>query len=107
MATAKKPVAASKAVAPARRAQLTPQASGDPIAAAAAALMHGTPKQGEEAAAEAKKEGEAVVHVNVPTPFRLTLDNLQEIQYHVGAQKMPLAHAEHWYAKANGVEIVK
>jgi len=105
MATAKK--VATKVPAPARRAQLTPQAVGDPIAAAAQALMTGAPKAGEEAVAEAKKDGAEIVHVKVPTPFRLTLDDHSEVQYTPGTPRMPRAHAEHWYAVANGVEIVK
>lgn len=44
------------------------------------------------------------VKVNVPKPFRLTDATGAEHQYTVGEQEMPEDHADHWYAKAHGVE---
>lgn len=104
MATAAKKTDSKSA--PARRAQLTPQAAGDPVAAAAEALMAGKPSNGAEIVQEAKEAGEEIVNVKVPQAFRLTLDSHHEIAYDAHTAKMPKAHAEHWYAKANGVEIV-
>lgn len=103
MATAAKKTA--NTTAPNRRAQLTPQAAGDPVAAAAEALMSGKPSNGAEAVKEAKEAGEEVVKVKVPKRFVLTLDSHHEIAYDEHTTSMPKAHAEHWYAKANGVEI--
>ncbi len=50
------------------------------------------------------RKGEEVV-VMVPKAFTLTNENHAETHYPVGLQRMPLAHANHWYAKAHGVQI--
>lgn len=45
---------------------------------------------------------------NVPKAFTLTDDDHKPHHYTVGTHpKMPIAHAEHWFARAHGVEIVK
>lgn len=51
-----------------------------------------------------KREAELVTAA-VPRPLMLTDDNSVVHKYDVGVQDMPRAHAEHWYAKAHGVEI--
>lgn len=100
MATAKKtPPAAG-------RRQLSPAVTNDPVAAAATKQGEGV-VEAAQAAAEAKAQGEEVVTVNVPRAFRLTLDDRTEVAYHPGAAMMPISHAEHWYAQANGVTILK
>lgn len=93
------------AVPPARRAQLSPQASGDPVAASAAALSKG-PQSSTEAIEQAKDAGDDIVTVNVPQPFRLTTDDRVETQYTTTTIKMPRTHAEHPYSVANGVKIL-
>ncbi len=99
MATAKKTPQDKK---PSVRAQLTPQASDDPIARAAAG--GGQAQSSDEAAAEAKEKGDAVIKVIVPRTFRLTLDDNSMFEYREGVCQMPAAHFEHAYAKANGVK---
>jgi len=50
---------------------------------------------------------EDTVMANVPKAFKLRLDHHKLIEYKPGAQRMPRAHAEHWYAEANGVTVVE
>lgn len=92
-------------VPPSRRAQLTPQASGDPVAASAAALSKG-PQSSTDALEQAKEAGDDIVTVSVPQPFRLTTDDRVETQYTPSTTKMPRSHAEHPYSVANGVQIL-
>lgn len=49
---------------------------------------------------------EAQVEVNIPKAFNLTDDNHVMHAYGPGKRMMPVSHAEHFYAKANGVTIV-
>ena len=46
-----------------------------------------------------------LITVTVPVKFHLTLDTHDVVQYQPGVQEMPRTHAEHWYAKANGVVV--
>lgn len=46
-----------------------------------------------------------VVTAHVPKGFNLTLDSGHTIRINAGTQEMPREHAEHYYAKANGVTI--
>lgn len=57
--------------------------------------------------AEAAKpaEGEVLVTATVPKAFKLRIDNHVIVDYKPGVQEMPLSHAEHWYSKANGVQV--
>lgn len=96
--------AKSNSTPPARRAQLTPQASGDPVAAAA--VVARGPQSPEVAVEKAKEAGDDVVKVIVPQAFRLTTDDRVETQYTTQTRTMPRSHAEHPYCVANGVEIV-
>lgn len=52
-------------------------------------------------------EGEVVdmVTVTVPKAFILRPDHFQELKFNAGVQKMERQYAEHWWSKANGVEI--
>jgi len=50
-------------------------------------------------------EGEVLV--TVPKAFRLTLDNHVVKEYRAGVQAMSKEHAEHWWAKSQGVEVYK
>lgn len=52
-------------------------------------------------------EGEVVeyVTVTVPKAFKLRVDHFRELQFRAGVQQMEKSLAEHWYSKANGVEI--
>ena len=47
------------------------------------------------------------VVVTVPKDFWLRLSYEEIVHIKAGVQKMPLEQAEHFYAKANGVEIFK
>ena len=48
---------------------------------------------------------EVVVTVTVPKAFALNWTHDQHFKYAAGVQEMPLAHATHWWAKANGVQV--
>lgn len=97
---AKNPV---KASAP-RRAQIAPTDS--PITAQAA--QAGKPNlDAKEAVKEAKADGEDTITVTVPHRFHLTLNNFKRVTYEAGVQEMPVSHAEHKYAVANGVTPYK
>jgi hypothetical protein len=61
----------------------------------------------QEAVAEAVEEGMPDVIVMVPKAFKLRMNDHVVIDYPAGAYSMPREHAEHWYAKANKVTIVK
>lgn len=41
----------------------------------------------------------------IPKNFNLTLDDMTVVNYKAGTRDIPVEHAEHWYAKANGVKI--
>lgn len=47
------------------------------------------------------------VLTTVPVPFKLTIDHHHDVAYPAGTVRMPREHAEHWWAKANGVTIAK
>lgn len=102
----KKTATKANATPPARRAQLNPQASDDPVAKASAAVTKGL-QTSADAVKQAKEEGDDIVNVRVPQAFRLTDDNRVETQYTAETRTMPRSHAEHDYSVANGVEILK
>lgn len=56
---------------------------------------------------EQAEVSEVLVTVTVPKAFKLRVDNDVVIDYRAGVQEMPVEHAEHWYAKANGVEVYR
>jgi hypothetical protein len=58
-----------------------------------------------ETAQEIEQEDNSRVTVMIPRAFILTLDNHHQVQYPAGIDEMPIEHANHWYAKACGVEI--
>ncbi len=67
-----------------------------------------------DAIVEATVDGVAVeaelqqfVTVTVPKPFKLRQASHEVVEYAAGVQEMPVEHAEHWYSKANGVEIYR
>lgn len=51
-------------------------------------------------------KNEKLVKVSVPKAFNLTLDDGSTVRYEAGTETMLEEHAEHWYAQANGVEIL-
>jgi len=51
-----------------------------------------------------KKSGDTVT-VTVPKAFKLRLDHNTELKFEAGIQEMDPKVAEHWFAKANGVEV--
>jgi len=53
-----------------------------------------------------KLKSEVLYKVSVPKAFNLQLDDGSMVRYEAGTETMLDEHAEHWYAKANGVEIV-
>lgn len=59
-----------------------------------------------EATTEKKADESDRVTVRIPRGFILTDDLGRPFTYARGIEDMPRAHAEHWYSKANGVEIV-
>lgn len=48
---------------------------------------------------------EVVVTVTAPKAFTLNWTHDQQFKYAAGVQEMPLVHATHWWAKANGVKV--
>ena len=78
---------ARKRVAVVPAALATPSVVPDPVAEAAAAAL----------------EEDEQIQVNAPRAFTLTRDGQQEIRIRAGVQMMPLADAEHWWSKAQGV----
>lgn len=57
-----------------------------------------------------EKTGEVVlgrgeVLALVPKAFKLTLDDHTEKDYPAGVYPMPKAHANHWWAQNQGVEV--
>lgn len=74
----------------------TPEAGTTPAAPVIAAPVP-------DAAAPAAPR--STVTVTVPKAFKLRIDNATELAIPAGIQEMDPAHAEHWYAKANGVVI--
>lgn len=65
----------------------------------ASALIAGAPSEPEESG--------KIVTVKIPRDFRLTLDSHHEVHYKAGIDEMPLEHALHWFAQANGVEVYR
>lgn len=65
------------------------------------------PAASEEAAPAAPEEAadDGMVTVTVPKAFTLRTDHFTEHKIKPGVQKMSREMAEHWYCKANGVEI--
>lgn len=88
-ATARKQVAATQVVARRPKINLEPQASA--------------PSGSDEDLDQDEVEQVTVI---IPVPLRLTLDNGVVHDYPKGTQKMPLDHAQHWFAVARGVTIV-
>lgn len=52
-----------------------------------------------------RKKREETVSCTVPKAFKLQLDHGETVDIREGIQDLPRSHADHWYAKANGVEI--
>ena len=50
-------------------------------------------------------ESDARVTVVVPKQFTLTRDDGTVKVYHAGTQEMPEGDAQHWFAKASGVQV--
>ena len=50
---------------------------------------------------------EVYVTVTVPKFFQLRVEDGTVYPYKAGVQEMRLEHADHWYARANGVTIYK
>lgn len=50
---------------------------------------------------------EVTVTATVPKDFILNVTHDLRVHYKAGVQEMPLDHAEHWWAKANGVKVYK
>jgi hypothetical protein len=83
------------------------QAGSDPVIVETAALLVNNPAVIEEANLPAL-EGDfipATVTVTVPKAFKLRIDCETELQIKPGVQQMECEHAEHWYCKAQGVQI--
>lgn len=74
-----------------------PEVTQPPVAAEETAAT--APEQAPASPAEGK------VTVTVPKAFKLQSDLGAVHEYKAGVQEMDREHAEHWYAKANGVEI--
>lgn len=79
----------------------------DPLAADPPPKTAAVPSTSSKTAEEtAKAKGEATVLVNIPKAFKLSDDGHQITEYAVGAARMPMSHATHWFAKAHGVSII-
>lgn len=61
----------------------------------------------EEEIREVVGEVVEMVTVTVPKAFKLRIDNFRELNIKAGVQEMEAELANHWYSKANGVEIYK
>lgn len=46
-----------------------------------------------------------MVTVTIPKAFNLTLDDHTQVRYEAGIDEIPIEHASHWWAQAQGVEI--
>lgn len=93
--------AAPKAPVVARR---TITAVVDPVTAshaAGAAVIGGAP----ESHPETSGEQSDMVTVTVPKTYKLRKVDHTEVTVTAGVQEMPSWMAEHWWSKANGVEI--
>lgn len=55
---------------------------------------------------QAEVEKDDLVKVTVPKAFRLTVDGHRTIEYPAGIQDMPASHADHWFTKAVGVNVI-
>lgn len=128
MATSKPAVSApapwdNPGVPPTEAAQLAAQQAAQEQADAAAALAASTvpPGAGAQAPQTADAASGGAVTANTPVEvasdvyvtvtarkaFVLNWTHDIRFEYKSGIQEMPLAHAEHWWAIANGVEIYK
>jgi hypothetical protein len=54
---------------------------------------------------EIEVDADEIVTAHVPRAFNLTTDDGHTLRISAGSQTMPRAHAEHFYAKANGVTV--
>jgi len=62
-------------------------------------------RQSSRAVQDAEARGEQVVTVTIPKDFTLMSDSGIPHEYKAGIDEMPVSHANHWWAKAQGVEI--
>lgn len=97
------PVAAPWAT-PAAIAAPSPE-SAAPAAPAADTVVTKVEAAVESAVAKVEAEVVDMVTVTVPRAFKLMLDHFHTKDFKAGIQEMERSHAEHWYAKASGVEI--
>jgi hypothetical protein len=63
------------------------------------------PKPKVDVPREVDADPSATVTVHIPKAFKLIDDQGIMHNYAAGTDEMPIAHAEHWYSQANGVEI--
>ena len=76
----------------------TPQAPQSGPTASGGAVTANTP-------VEVADEVTVTVTVTAPKAFVLNVTHDVRVEYKAGVQEMPLAHATHWWAKANGVKV--
>lgn len=106
--------AAAEAAEQARQAALAAASTQGTTPAANGAPAAGAGPAGAVAVAGAAPEvaSEVTVTAIVPRPITLRLSESNgtdvthtEVKYNPGTQQMPLDHATHWWAKANGVRV--
>lgn len=90
---------------PAATAAPSPEAAAPAADATVVATVESAVTKVEEASAAVATEVLDMVTVTVPRAFKLALDHFHVKDFKAGVQQMERSHAEHWFAKNNGVEI--
>jgi hypothetical protein len=88
-------------------AQTTPPAAATGVPATPKSPTPPVPPAATAPVVEVADELVDTVTVTVPKAFKLRLDGHKELSFKAGVQEMEREHAEHWYSKANGVNIYK
>lgn len=104
-APAKKVAKAATAAAAPQKRKITATTTDVPDTVAVAEQAEGQKifLEAEGRIPDAQVPEDPMVTAIIPKAFWLQLDHEKKVHYPQGTQEMPTSHADHWFARANGV----
>jgi hypothetical protein len=69
-------------------------------------VLKAPPAESQSHGHDVELEDEDLVTVLIPRAYNFTQEDHKVVHYKSGIEEMPRSHAEHWFSKGMGVEIV-
>lgn len=69
-------------------------------------VLKAPPAESQSHGHDVELEAEDLVTVLIPRAYNFTQEDHKVVHYKSGIEEMPRSHAEHWFSKGMGVEIV-